>query len=82
MYTNLPFNKMMVVRTILFFIAWLNQFLVANGNSPLPFDDAQTEFVVTSLITFAVSMWAWYKNNDLTRKARLAAKANSKVIKK
>lgn len=74
MNTNLPISKMMVVRTILFLIAWLNQYLVTQGNSPLPFDDAQTEIIVSSTITFAVSMWAYWKNNNLTRKARLQDK--------
>jgi len=68
----------MVIRTLLFFVAWLNQFLVAKGDSPLPFDDAQTEFIVTTAITFVVSMWAWWKNNALTRKARLEEKAAKK----
>ena len=72
---QLPINKLMIIRTILFFVAWLNQYLVANGNSPLPFDDMQTELIVSSLITFAVSMWAWWKNNAFTRKARLIEKA-------
>lgn len=71
---NLPISKMMVVRTLVFLIAWLNQYLVTQGNSPLPFDEAKTEVIVSSVVTFAASMWVYWKNNDVTRKARLQAK--------
>lgn len=71
--TNLPFDKGMIIRTIILALAWLNQFLVMNGHSPLPFDNAQTEMGVTSFVTFCASIWNWWKNNDVTRKARLAS---------
>lgn len=73
MNTNLPISKAMVARTILFFLAWLNQALVLKGYGALPFDDAQLEFGVTTAITFALSLWTYWKNNDVTRKARKAA---------
>jgi len=75
---NLPINKVMVVRTILFVLAWFNQYLVTKGNSPLPFDNAQLEVIVSSVFTFVVSMWAYWKNNNVTRKARLAALKTAK----
>jgi len=73
MNTTLPISKAMVARTVIFFLAWLNQALVLKGYSPLPFDDAQVEFGVTTAITFGVSLWTYWKNNDVTRKARKAA---------
>lgn len=73
MSKELPFNRMMILRTILFALAWVNQLLVSNGYSALPFDDAQLEIMVSSVITFVVSVWAWWKNNDVTRKARKEA---------
>lgn len=72
MNSNIPFNKGMIVRTVILFLAWLNQFLVVNGYSPFPFDDAQVEMGVSLFITFVVSIWTWWKNNALTRNARKA----------
>lgn len=72
MNSNIPFNKGMIVRTVILFLAWLNQFLVVNGYSPFPFDDAQVEMGVSLIITFAASVWTWWKNNALTRDARKA----------
>ncbi|ALC85614.1 MULTISPECIES: phage holin [unclassified Bacillus (in: firmicutes)] len=65
-----PFDKMMIIRSIILFIAWINQFLVMKGYSPLPFNDEELELGVTLLVTFLVSIWAWWKNNDVRYKAR------------
>jgi SPP1 family holin len=65
-----PFDKMMIVRTIVLFLAWINQYLVMKGTSPLPFNDTDYEVAATALITFAASMWGWWKNNDVRFKAR------------
>ena len=65
-----PFDKMMIIRSIILFIAWINQFLVMKGYSPLPFNDEELELGVTLLVTFIVSIWAWWKNNDVRYKAR------------
>lgn len=72
MNTTLPFDKFMVIRTLILLAAWLNQFLVINGHGPLPFDDAQIEMGISSTVTFVISMWTWWKNNAITRKARKA----------
>lgn len=65
-----PFDKMMIIRSIILFIAWINQFLVMKGYSPLPFNDEELELGVTLFVTFIVSIWAWWKNNDVRYKAR------------
>lgn len=74
MKSNLPFDRGMIVRTVVLMVALLNQFLVNAGYSPLPIDDAGTEIAVTTTLTIAASIWAWWKNNSLTRKARQADK--------
>jgi len=66
----MKFDKMMVIRTIVLFIALLNQSLVMIGFSPLPFTDEQVEHALTIIFTVAASLWAWWKDNDITRKAR------------
>lgn len=70
MNTKLPFDKGMIVRTVILFLAWLNQFLVINEYSPLPFDNEQVELGVSAIITFLASVWAWWKNNNVRYKTR------------
>ncbi|WP_019413186.1 phage holin [Paenisporosarcina sp. TG20] len=65
-----PFDIRMIVRTIVLFVAWINHYLVMKGNSPIPINDAELELGATALITFVISMWAWWKNNDVSFKAR------------
>lgn len=65
-----PFDKIMIVRTAVLFLAWINQYLVMKGNSPLPFTDEEFELGISALITFMASLWAWWKNNDIRYKTR------------
>ncbi|WP_342512784.1 phage holin [Sporosarcina sp. FSL K6-1522] len=67
---NAPIDKWMIARTVVLFVALINQFLVLNGLSPLPFEDAQVENSVTVVLTISASLWAWWKNNNITYKAR------------
>lgn len=72
MKSTLPFEPSTVVRTVVLFVALLNQFLVNAGYSPLPFDDEGIEVAATTTLTIAASLWAWWYNNSLTYKARQA----------
>ena len=54
------------IRTALFFIAWINQIFAFFGAPTLDLDFAQVYGVVSSIIAFAVSIWAWWKNNSFT----------------
>ncbi|OXS77971.1 phage holin [Domibacillus enclensis] len=62
-----------IVRTVVLFVALINQMVVAAGYSPLPFNDAQVEFAVSTFITAAAATVAWWKNNNVTRRARQQA---------
>ncbi|WP_203364740.1 phage holin [Bacillus sp. REN10] len=59
-----------IVRTVVLFVALLNQSLVMMGYSPLPFTNEEVEHAVTAVFTIAASLWTWWKNNNITRKAR------------
>lgn len=72
MKANLPFDTGMVIRTTVLIVALFNQFLVNAGYSPLPFDNGGVEIAATTTLTIVASVWAWWKNNSLTRKARQA----------
>lgn len=58
-----------IIRTICLILALANQFLVAFGKRPLPITDEQINVLVSTLITIAVAMWSWWKNNSFTKEA-------------
>jgi SPP1 family holin len=62
-----------VVRTIVLFLALINQSLVLSGYSPLPIDNQGVEHFVTGSFTFIAAVLAWWKNNNITREARRKA---------
>lgn len=55
-----------IVRTIVFILAWINQFLATKNISPIPVD----EVTISSIITGAVSLWTWWKNNNFSHAAQ------------
>lgn len=59
------------IRTILFFIAWINQIIAFFGAPTLDIDFGQAYGVVSSIVAFSVSVWAWWKNNSFTWPALL-----------
>ena len=70
-----------IIRTVLLVIALLNQGLVAFGYSPLPFDDAQLELFISTLLTAAAAIAAWWKNNSFTKPAIKADEYKDKLKK-
>ncbi|WP_277584408.1 phage holin [Psychrobacillus antarcticus] len=68
--SSIPFEKMMIVRTVVLLIAWFNQFLVMKGYSPIDFSSEDVELGVTFGFAFFASIWSWWKNNDVRYKAR------------
>lgn len=56
-------NKAGLVRIIVLVVALVNQALVVSGKSPLPFDDAQVENIVSTIFTITASLIAWKHNN-------------------
>ena len=59
-----------IVRTIVFILAWVNQFLATKKISPIPVD----EVTISSIITGAVSIWTWWKNNNFSHAAQKGQK--------
>lgn len=68
------------VRTIVLFIALLNQILTILGKNPLPWaqDDLYTGLTVAA--TVVATIWAWWKNNSFTS-AAIAADEYMKKLK-
>ena len=59
-----------IVRTAVLAYALINQMLVMAGWSPLPFAEGEVETVVSGALTVGASVWAWWKDNPVTKKAR------------
>lgn len=57
------------IRTALFFIAWINQIFAFVGAPTLELDFAEVYGVISSVVAFGVSIWAWWKNNSFTMPA-------------
>lgn len=58
-----------IARTAVLALALTNQILSAAGMSPLPIDSATLEPWVTTGLTTAAAVWAWWKNNSFTPEA-------------
>ena len=58
-----------IARTTVLALALANQVLSVAGLSPLPIDSATLEPWVTTGLTTAAAVWAWWKNNSFTPEA-------------
>ena len=58
-----------IARTAVLALALANQVLSVAGLSPLPIDSATLEPWVTTGLTTAAALWAWWKNNSFTPEA-------------
>lgn len=69
-------SKGTIIRTILLFVALINQILIMFGFEPLPIEDAQIESIINSLyevistiFLIITTLIAWWKNNSITKEA-------------
>lgn len=62
-------TKEAALRIAVLFIALANQFLVSFGISPIPFTSAEIEAFLSTLFTVVATLWATWKNNDVTPEA-------------
>ena len=58
-----------IARTAVLALALANQILSVAGLSPLPIDSATLEPWVTTGLTTAAAIWAWWNNNSFTPEA-------------
>lgn len=62
-------KKATIVRTVTLIFLLINQVLCAAGKNPLPFSEDAVYGFVSTLLTCAASLWAWWKNNSFTAEA-------------
>ena len=60
-----------IARTACLALALTNQIPSATGHPVLPIEDSQIETLVTTGLTVAASLAAWWKNNSFTLPARI-----------
>lgn len=58
-----------IARTIVLFLALINQFLAVAGKEVLPFANDEVYQFVSLIATFVTSAVAWWKNNSFTKAA-------------
>lgn len=63
-----------IARTIALFVVLINTILTAIGLNPLPYSETEVYETISTVVTVIVSLWAWWKDNDITQSA-LARKA-------
>ena len=58
-----------IVRLVALVILMLNQALVTLEYNPLPFSDEQIYEAVSIVAVVIVTIWTWWKNNNVTEEA-------------
>lgn len=81
-------TKGTIVRTIVLFLALVNQILVSFGKSPIPLDEAmindivvQLDMLLASIFTAVAAIVAWWKDNDV-RKETIEKKKRINELRK
>ena len=69
-----------IIRLVILAILIINQTLITLGYEPLPFSDEQIYEAVSILALVLGSLWAWWKNNNVTDVA-MAGQAEIERIK-
>lgn len=64
-----------LIRTIVLFIALLNQILVSCGLYKIPGTAEEQTEVLSTIFTFVTSVIAWFKNNYVTAKGKAQKEA-------
>lgn len=58
-----------IARTIVLFLAILNQILAILGKNRLEIAESDIYQIVTLIFTIGSAIWAWWKNNSFTQSA-------------
>ena len=58
-----------MTRTVILFIAVINQALTTSGYNPLDIAESDIYMVVTVITSVTATIWAWWKNNSFTKEA-------------
>lgn len=59
-----------LLRLIVPLYGLLNLFLISKGLNPIPFSEEEVSTAFSGIVTFIGIVWAWWKNNTVTKKAQ------------
>ena len=68
-----------IIRLLVTFVLVLNAGLTAKGLNPIPFDESAVTDVLTQLFAAGSIVWSWWKNNNITKKARAQKEISNKL---
>lgn len=69
------------IRLLVAAILMLNSVLTAKGLNPIPFDESAFSDVALQVATGLSVIWVWWKNNNVTPRARATKELTSKIAK-
>ena len=61
-----------IIRLVVLAILLLNQVLITFGWNPLPWSEDEIYEGVSAVATVIAALWAWWKNNSVTKEAQAA----------
>lgn len=67
-------------RTIVFFIALVNQGLAIFGKSPIPLNEENLELFISFVLSAVTAVWTWWKNNYVGPKGK-SQKASLETVR-
>ena len=68
-----------IIRLLVTFVLVLNAGVTAKGLNPIPFDESAVTDVLTQLFAAGSIVWSWWKNNNITKKARAQKEISNKL---
>lgn len=69
------------VRLLVAAILAFNTVLTAKGLNPIPFDETAFSDIALQVATGLSVLWCWWKNNNVTAKARATKELTNKIAK-
>ncbi len=61
-----------IINLVVMAVLTINAGLTAKGINPIPFDESAVTEVLTYIASGAAAVWAWWKNNNVTKNAQYA----------
>ena len=68
-----------IIRLLVTLVLVINAGLTAKGLNPIPFDESAVTDVLTQLFAAGSIVWSWWKNNNITKKARAQKEISNKL---
>lgn len=69
------------IRLLVAAILMLNSVLTAKGLNPIPFDETAFSDVALQIATGLSVLWLWWKDNNVTKKARAQKELSNRIAK-